>query len=78
MGFSGLLFLLYYERMRGYKEVSLGFIWDVLETLEKRRAWRSRGFTEFSGLFFSYLYVFVHYGYVFLLYELNSFSRVKM
>ena len=78
MGFEGFLFILYSERMRGYKKVRLGFIWDILETLEKMRVWRSRGFAEFSGLFFPYLYVFIQYGYVFLLYKLNSFSRAKM
>ena len=66
MEFWGFLFLLYSECMGGYKEISLGFIWDILETLEKMKAWRSRGFAEFSGLFFSYLYIHIHYGYFFI------------
>ena len=78
MGFKGFSFLLFSECIGGYKKVNLGFIWGNLETLEKRRAWRSKGLAEFSSLFFLYLYVFINYGYVFLLYELNSFSRAKM
>ena len=78
MRFKGFSFLLFSEHIGGNKKINLGFIWDILETLENRRVWRSRGFAEFSGLFFPYLYVLVHYGYVFLLYKLHSFSRAKM
>ena len=78
MGFKGFSFLLFSEHIGGYKKVNLGFVWDILETLEKRRVWRSRGFAEFSGLFFPYLYVLIQYGYVFLLYELSFVSRVEM
>ena len=38
MGFKGFSFLLFSERIGGYKKVNLGFIWNILETLEKRRA----------------------------------------
>ena len=62
MGFKGFLLLLYSERIGGYKRLVYGLFETFEETLEKRRVWRSRGFAEFSGLFYPYLYVFIQYG----------------
>ena len=82
MGFKGFSFLLFSERIGCYKLVRLGFIWDILEDFGDFREAKTKGFAalkpNISGLFFPYLYVLIQYGYVFLFYELNSFSRAKM